>query len=149
RLLERENAAQAQPRLEVLPLQIFEHHVRHAVLGDVEVEDLHDVLVTKRTCDLGLALETLVDLTISQDIRVKELDGVPPGNAQVRSLIDGAEPPLAEQTVEAIRPAEDGADTRRLHFREFTLTARGPVAQNMRMTHLFQRFAVIAAVTLA
>ena len=109
-LVERQRAALAQPRGEVLAVEVLEHDVGRAVLGDVVVVDLDDVGMVERGDDLGLAAEAAQRLLVLLQADAQELDGEALGDAQVSRLVDGAHAPLGDEALEAIGFDQHAAD---------------------------------------
>ena len=110
RVVEWQAAATMDPCAEVLAFEVLEHHVRCAVVGEVEVDDLDDVLVPTRAGDLRLATESIEHLLVRRDLGLEELQRELARHAQVLRLEDGAHTPLAEHARQPVGAGDDRSD---------------------------------------
>jgi hypothetical protein len=99
---EGQRGSAAEPRFEILTVEVLHHEVGAAVRGGVEVEELHDVRVPQLRHDFGLAAEAGERLVVRQQIGQQDLHREAAGEPDVRGLVDlthAAEPDPAQQAV--------------------------------------------------
>ncbi len=107
---------QIEPRValeavvEALSLQLLHHDVGLAVLGGVEVDDLHDVGVPQSAGDPRLPVKAAEGDLVRGGLRDQQLDGEAALKALVRGLVDLAHAALPQQTLESVGVIEDRSD---------------------------------------
>jgi len=91
---------------EIVARQELHDDVDRAVLGRVQVEDLHDVVVADGRGRAGLALEALDLLGLDRGLGKQDLDGHLLLELDVLGLVDGAHPPPAQHRLDPVFPAD-------------------------------------------
>jgi hypothetical protein len=86
-----------EQRLQRAAVQELHHEVVPVVLGDVQVEDLEDVVVADDVDGPRLVEEAIDDLVVVGELGMEELDRHPGANPRVHAHVDGSHPALAEQ----------------------------------------------------
>jgi hypothetical protein len=109
---DRQRAARADLRGEVVALEQLEHHEHRAVVGGAEVEHLDDVLVADRRRRERLATETRDDVRVTGVVRVEQLHRHALPDAEVLRFVDRAHSACRERAVEPIATAEDRPESR-------------------------------------
>ena len=89
--------------LKRLPVQELHDEVVAVVVGDVEVEDLEDVVVADDVDRARLVEEAIDDLLVVGVLRVQELDGDLRPDRRVLGHVDGAHPALPEELDDPVR----------------------------------------------
>ena len=93
-------------RLQRSAMEEIHHEVMAASVGDVEVEDLDDVVVADDVHRARLVEEALDDALVRGVTRVKHLDRDLRPDRRVLAHVDGAHPPLAEELHHLVRAEE-------------------------------------------
>ncbi len=112
--LERVGLSLLDKLLQSLADQELHDEVVPVVLGDVEVEDLEDVVVADDVHGPRLVEEALDDLLVVRVLRVEELDRHPRADHRVLGGVDGAHAALAERLGDHV--AADGAADQLVHL---------------------------------
>src|SRR5207237_8684818 len=116
--VERDRYVVLEERLQRATVQELHHEVVPVVLGDVQVEDLEDVVVADDVDRPRLVEEAVDDLVVVRELGMQELDRYPRADARVDAHVDGSHPALAEQPLHAVaadaatEQIVDGGDVR-------------------------------------
>ena len=106
---QRHRGAAGELGLEVAALEVLHHEVGLVLVGDVEVDDLHDVWVPQLRHELGLAAEPRMCLGVGEQATQQHLDREPTRQAGVHRFVDDAgatEADLPDQSVGIVQ--DDG-----------------------------------------
>src|SRR2546422_9528972 len=86
-----------EQRLQRAAVQELHHEVLPVTLGDVQVEDLEDVVVPDDVDRARLVEEAIDDLLVVRKLRVQELDRHPRSDPGVHAHVDAPHAALAEE----------------------------------------------------
>ena len=98
-----------EERLQRAAPEQLHHEIVAAVLGDVEVEDLEDVVVADDVDGARLVVEAVDDAAILRELRMEELDGDAAADPGVHRQVDRAHPALPQEPLHPIA-AHDAPD---------------------------------------
>jgi len=102
-----ERAGVVDPLGQRLPFEHLHHQIGVSLIGDVEVEHLHDMRMTQRRGDLRLLAEAGQHLSILLEATVKDLDRDLSGEAGVIGQEDLSASTFRDGAHDAIRPLQD------------------------------------------
>jgi hypothetical protein len=97
---------------QLLAVQVFHDQPERAVVGGLEVEHLHDVIVGQELADLELALEALDRDLITGHVGVKNLERHVAAHLHVERLVHTAHAAVGHHAAHLIAIAHELADAR-------------------------------------
>jgi hypothetical protein len=105
-LPDRELPASVQQLSQIFTLEQLHDHVRQPVVGAVEVEHLHDVLVPQAADDFCLTPEAFEQLDLGREFRIQDLDREAARQPDVSCLVNLPHRAAADEAVDPVARAE-------------------------------------------